>query len=777
MSNEWKKKSLYKLFHPKSVAIVGASNNPGKWGYAIVRNLLRGDFPGKIYPINRTDSTVLGLKAFPKLTDVEREVDLTIVIIPSRGVSALLPDIEAVGCKNAVVISSNFREAGAEGKKLEDEMTRIAENMQLNLVGPNTMGILSLPQNLHCAWIPQVPLPGKVAMISQSGNLGNQLLDWGLREGIGFSRYVGSGNEAVLKTYDYLEFFAEDPETEVIAMYIEGVDDGRKLLEVARRVSREKPIVVVKGGRTATGSRAVSSHTGAMTGRSEVFFAALRQAGVVIAESSQQLVNVTRGFTRMPLPKGNRVGIMTLGGGWGVVAADACAEAGLELPLLTPKASKAINKELPEFWSKNNPVDLVGSFKRKGHLRILRSLIKDDEYDAVINLGVIMSKKFGTRNIADGINGWFNIMTRDLTMPFGYTFSLTKGMLKSLGIIDNKKKKSKKGGKKEKTVKSTSVIDLSEIMILADTVFAEKTAELVRDYHKPIFSVQFHPDKIDKLMTMKDFVCYDTPEKAVTVLSKMVGYSLWRQAVEPEGTSRKELSRLKVNRKAVEEIIAERSGALSEIESRNILAAYGIPVPAGEVATSATGAIKIAKKIGFPVVAKIASPDILHKTEAGGIRLGLESEKQVSQAFSEIIAAAKKYDAKAKIDGVLISAMAAAGTEVICGGTCDEQFGPVIATGLGGVFTEVLKDISISVSPFSRQTALAAIESIKSYPMLTGFRGAPVADVAKIIDVMMRVQKLLLDFEDRIAELDVNPLFVYPKGKGVMAADALIVLK
>jgi len=374
------------LFNPGSIALIGASNNIGKWGAIVFLNILLGGYQGRVYPVNQKEETVLGHKAYPKAYQIPDLVDLAIIAIPAQWVMEAVQDCIRKGVHMAIVITSDFSETGEQGALLEKELTEAARSSGMRLVGPNTMGIFSASANLTALMPPVRPKRGQVSLVSQSGNIGTQILGWGEKFGVGFSKYVSSGNEGDLRSEDYLSFFGKDPETKVILTYIEGLDDGRKFFESARKITHSKPIIVFKGGKTPAGARAAKSHSGAMAGVVELYEAAFKQAGLLWASTIEEMLEWAAAFSSFPLPRGNRVGILTRGGGWGVITADACMQMGLEVPPLDDTLIQALDKILPSYWSKGNPVDMVASISMDDYLSCLEELISWEKVDAVISL-------------------------------------------------------------------------------------------------------------------------------------------------------------------------------------------------------------------------------------------------------------------------------------------------------------------------------------------------------------------------------------------------------
>jgi acyl-CoA synthetase (NDP forming) len=379
--------NLDRLFNPKTIVMIGASANPLKWGFVILLNILKGNYTGTVYPVNPNEESILGYKCYPTVGNIPEPIDLAIITTPAKVVPPIIDECGAKGIPFAIVISSDFSETGSEGAKLESDVVTRAGKYGIRLVGPNSMGIFSSKSNLHAQMPPLMPLHGDISMFSQSGNLGVQMLGWGAEEGVGFEKFVSTGNEGDLNCVDYLRYLGQDDDTKVILGYLEGIDPGMKLLPVAGETSRKKPIIVFKGGRTAAGGRAAATHTGAMAGTSKIFKAAFRQAGMLEVKTSQALLDCAKAFSNCPLPRGNRVGIITRGGGWGVITVDACEENGLKIPSLPENIVKKLNKILPKYWSRGNPIDLVATIDRDPYLDCLEILADWDGIDAVLALG------------------------------------------------------------------------------------------------------------------------------------------------------------------------------------------------------------------------------------------------------------------------------------------------------------------------------------------------------------------------------------------------------
>jgi acyl-CoA synthetase (NDP forming) len=483
-------KNLDRLFYPETIAVVGATETKLKWSSMVLSNILEGGFKGRVYPVSPNRDIVYGLKAYKSLVEIPEPVDLAYVATPASTVMGILEECVEKGIANIVIISSGFSEAGGDGVAMEKHLALYAQKHGLNVVGPNTMGLSNINWKLNGTGAHPRPQPGRISIIAQSGNVGNQIMLWAEIQGFGIGKFVGSGNEAVLKVEDYLEYFNADKDTSVILMYLEGVDDGRKFLDIAKNTSIKKPVIALKAGRTAGGSKAASSHTGAMAGSFQIFESVMRQTGIMMAMNPTELLELSAAFDGYPLPKGNRVGIVTLGGGWGVITADECEERGLVLPPLPEDIKQKLDKKLPPFWSRANPVDLVGQPDVQLYIEAIEVMVASEAFDAVIVLGLIGSAKFGVRPLQAAHRMGF---ITDQEIDF--------------------------------FVKGTAFV---EKMIL-DTI-----VKMMNTYDKPIYPVSLAAFPEDETIIAPEgskykVIVYKTPEMAVLCLSKQYLYSRYLQ--------------------------------------------------------------------------------------------------------------------------------------------------------------------------------------------------------------------------------------------------------
>jgi len=482
--------AIGKLFYPRSIAFVGASGVLGKWGYRLFCNVVAGGFKGPIYLVNPKGEKIADRPSFKTVAEIPGPVDLAVVTIPAAKVLELIPQFREKGIRNMLLITAGFGETGAEGRRLEETLIESARAAGILILGPNTMGICNPHGALFCCGSNVRPQPGSTTIVSQSGNLGVQLLDFAEHEGIGIRAFGGSGNEAMITIEDYMEAFEVDELTRTVVLYLESVKNGRRFFESARRVGKKKPVVMLKGGRTQAGNRAAASHTGALASNIRIFDAAAHQAGIVVVEQPMGLLDLSASFSSLPLPRGNRVAVMTLGGGWGVVASDLCVESGLTIPELSPEIIARIDRILPPYWSRSNPIDLVGEVATTIPLQVIEALMEWEGCDAVIHLGILGLKVFLTQMIA------------------------------SIKVVD-------------------PVQDRSLLAVIPETIdgfekeFLKKTANLMEQYGKPVFGVNLLPDTEARTVTEIEGspykgVSFLTPERAVKSLAKMYAYGQWR---------------------------------------------------------------------------------------------------------------------------------------------------------------------------------------------------------------------------------------------------------
>lgn len=693
---------LDSLFTPRSVAVVGASTEPGKLGFTILDNIIKCGFKEPIYPINPRAPEILGLKAYPRLTDIPGEVDLIVVVVPQAAVLPVMKDAATKGVKAAVIITAGFREAGSEGLAAERAMMEVAQAAGIRVVGPNCLGIIDTFTPLNGSFAPGMPVQGRIAFASQSGALLTALLDWAALHDIGFSKVVSLGNKADVSEIDLIRALQDDEETRVIAAYLEGITNGQEFMRTAREATRHKPLIIFKSGTTAAGSRAVSSHTGTLAGSEAAYVAAFKQTGSIRASSVSELFDLANAFAMQPLPAGKRLAIVTNAGGPGIIATDAAEKLGLQLSSFTAETVANLRAKLPATASVYNPVDIIGDAAA-------------DRYD--IAIGAVLPDP--------GVDGVLVLLT-----PQGVT-----EVEETARII---------GKWAAQTDKP----------ILASFVGGKRLVEGL------------------KILRAANVPNYAFPEGAIGAFKAMADYRVWqKKPIEKP-------ARIYADRtNAAAAIAAARAVGRTTMghEALDLLAAYGFNLPVTGLARTADDAIVLAAEIGYPVVMKIVSPEILHKSDVGGVKVGVASPSEVRNAFATIIAGARRYAPDASIQGISVQSMARRGREVILGATYDPQFGHLIMFGLGGIYVEVLKDVSFRIAPLTADDAREMIFEIRSSALLRGVRGDPPADIDAIVDSLLRLSQLVTDFPE-ITELDVNPLLVYPVGEGAMAVDSRVAL-
>ena len=699
------------IFNPKSVAIVGASEVPGKASERRTRSLLEGGFQGKIFPINPKRDRIFGLPAYPSVAEVPEEVDLVMIVIPPRFIPEAVAQSVQKGAKGIVIITAGLGETGEEGKKIEAEILRIASEGGARVIGPNCSGLFSASAKMNLLGVPPIK-PGPFCILAQSGNIIDSLTHYGRLRGVGFSKIISAGNAIGLQFHEYIEYLGEDPDTRVILLYLEGIKEGGRLVEVARQVSQRKPIVAIKVGRTKAGARAAASHTGALAGDDQVVDAALKQAGVIRVANVDELFDVGLCFAEMPLPKGRRVAIFSEGGGDNSIAADNAERAGLEVPLLPPEAQEKIKPHLLQGMPAHNPIDYGGTAEENPEVivRVVEALMEEETVDCLY------------------MTGFF-------------------------------------GGFKE--IIAPHVAELEEKA-------ARELVRLVREAGKPlVVHTSFANEPIKALEILREGGIFVTPssERAAQGLAQMVRFFLRRE--ELKGARPVEVTGIDSERarRIVEGVKASGRRNLLETEARELLEAYGVKMPPAVLAGSPEEAAEAASVMGFPAVLKVVSPQILHKSEVGGVKLDLKGEEEVKDAFGEIVKRAREVSSE--VLGVLVTPMAPRGQECIVGLVRDRQFGPVVMFGLGGVFVEVLKDVSFRVVPLTDLDLEEMVREIRGYSVLEGIRGELPKDVGALKDIIARVAQIGLDLPE-VKELDLNPVIVHERGASIVDARAIV---
>jgi acetyltransferase len=698
------KDQLNGLLRPKSVAVVGASNTPGKIGYSVIANLLDGKYQGQIYPINPKDSVIQGLKVYPDVASVPGPIDAAIITVPAKLVIEVAEECGKKGVKGLIVITSGFSEVGR--KDLEEELVRTASKYGTRVLGPNIVGSLSNTDRFNGSFAPGLPLPGKASLISQSGALLIALDAATYTRKVGFDKLISIGNMSDVDFADLIEWLDDDKDTYCISLYIEGLKDGRRFIDAARKA--KKPIIALKSGVSAHGAAAAASHTGSLAGAAKVYGSAFKQAGVLQATDLNDLFDCTLVLSLQPPMKGDNMLILTNGGGVGVLATDSAEKFGIPLKFAPAELQAEMKKHMPEFGSAKNPVDLTGMAGNDWYYDSVRYALTDKWVDGLVVL----------------------YCETAITVPMDIAQSIKKA-------VDD-------AGMKEKPI---------TISYVGGARSDEAIAWLVEN----------------------GIPAFNAPDLAVSAMATLREYA----KVHEDGAPAKFTSNEKARKASLEVIAKARAdgrNSLTEIEAKQVFSAYGLLVTSTKLAKTEDEAVRLAKEVGYPVVMKIVSPEILHKSDAGGVKVNVKDDAAVREAFATIMKNAKAYNANANIHGIAVQEMAPWGTEVILGSTTDPTFGPTIMFGLGGIFVEVLKDVTFRVTPVSEEQAFEMLGEIRGAPILAGARGEAPRDKKALVETIMAYSTMILDLKDEIAESDANPVLVYEDGKGLKVVDARIIL-
>ncbi len=693
--------SLDPILKPSTVAVIGASRTPNSIGHQVVANLVDYGFTGAVYPVNPKASAINAIRAYPTVGAVPDQIDMAVIVVPRDHVLPVVQECADHGVKGVVVISAGFKEIGGDGIAREAELLDVVRRGGMRLVGPNCMGVLNADPafSMNATFAPIMPPFGRVGFVSQSGAMGLSVLDYAREYGIGISQFVSMGNKPDVSGNDVLIQWENDPTVDVILMYVESFGNPERFRDIAQRITKRKPIIVVKAGRSEVGARAASSHTGALAEGDAAVGALLDQVGVIRAQSVEELFDLAMGFESGKMPRGDRVAILTNSGGPGILTADALAERGLTVPELGEDTVQKLQPLFPPEASVRNPLDMIASASPEGYHTALGALLADDGIDSTV---VIFVPPLGVRQ-KDVAQAIADVATKSKDKPVLTVLMGRKGL-------------------------------------------PQGKAEL-HDAGIPAFIF---------------------PESAVRALAAMYDYETWRQRlVEPA-------PELAVDRDRAAEILNKAGSAtkLSEHDTLDLLTAYGIPTAKARLATSEEDAAGMAQAIGGPVAMKIVSPQIIHKTDVGGVVIGVEGADEARLTYRGIVSRAVEAVPQADVTGVLVQEMVVEGREVIVGMSRD-RMGPLLMFGLGGVFVEALKDVVFRVAPLARVDALDMVNGIRGRPILDGIRGEAPADIAAIVDVLLRISQMTVDFP-QIAELDINPLLA--SAGGVVAVDGRVML-
>jgi 4-hydroxybutyryl-CoA synthetase (ADP-forming) len=691
---------------PQSIAVIGASEKAGV-GNAIFSNIVNG-YKGKIYPINPSSSTVLGIKAYKSVLDVPEDIDLAVVATPNRIVPVVMDDIGKKKIKGAIIVTAGFKEVDEQGARLEKDIESIAKSYGTRIIGPNCLGIMSLSESniMNLTFLKITPKYGGIALLSQSGAICAATVEDAIEQGIGFSKVISMGNKVDMDENDILELLADDADTKVIVMYLEDIHDGRRFMEIARRIIMEnkKPIIVLKAGRTPEGAKAAISHTGALMGPDEIYDALFVQSRVIRVDTMQELFELSTAFSKQPTPpEQGGVVIVSNAGGPAIISTDACSKYGLKMADIS-SSREAIAKVIPPHGSARNPIDIVGDADFNRFEKVLVEVISNPSVGSIVTM-----------------------CTPSATLDYD---DLAKIIVK--------------------TSKGSGKTMLAALMGLAE---GTKNKEILSEGEIPHFMYA---------------------ESAIQTLEGMYRFRDWLK--RPAGRPKVFNADKKKVRTIFDNMRNSGRKNLVEEEGYEVLAAYGFTTPKTVLADSAERCVDASNSIGYPVVMKIASQDIIHKSDAGGVKVGLANDEQVRTAFNTILQNAKTYKPDANIKGVLVQEMVRSGKEIILGAKQDPIFGPLVMFGLGGIYVEVLRDVVFRLAPIDENEASRMVHSIKTLNLLKGVRGEKPSDLGAIVDSLQRLSQLVTEFPE-IEEFDINPLLVLEEGKGVRTVDVRLSLR
>jgi acetate---CoA ligase (ADP-forming) len=707
------------IFSPKSVAVIGASSTPGKVGHDIFANILRGGYSGTLYPVNPRAKSILCVRAYPTIKEIPDPVDLAMIILPPKPAVKAVEEAAETGVKGIVIVSAGFREVGGEGIELEKRIVSICRQAGIRAVGPNCLGVINpLPEvRLNASFSSRMPAPGKISFISQSGALCTAVLDFAADREFGFSKFISIGNKADVDELDLLLYLHEDPNTEVIMIYLEELRRGPEFIETAKSITsgyRRTPILVIKSGRTTAGARAAASHTGSLAGSEAVYDAIFKQSGIIRAESIHELFDFAGAFAykeesalgklKRKIPRGNRVAIVTNAGGPGIVATDMTVSSGLKLARFSTETVKALQQHLPETANLQNPVDVIGDASYDRYENALSAVIRDEDVDGAL---VILTPQ-----------------------------SMTNALGTAEAIV-----RVAKGSNKPILCCFMGIIDVSPGV---------------------------------KYLQERGYPVFNFPEDAAKAFGALYEYAQWtNRGFLPLFDFQHDTHKAET---IIQSSLAAGKTHLGELDGTALLECYGFHALPAKLARNETEAAEFAREMAFPVVMKIVSPQILHKSDAGGVLVGLKNEQEVKSAFARIVDQAAEYDPHAIIDGVLVQKMALPGTETILGMNRYPTFGPLLMFGLGGIYVEVFADVVFRLAPIDRNEARRMIHDIKGTRLFEGFRGRPMGDLEAIEKALVRLSDMVMNHPE-ISELDINPLMIHEQGKGATVADCRIILK
>ncbi|TYQ25898.1 bifunctional acetate--CoA ligase family protein/GNAT family N-acetyltransferase [Pseudanabaena sp. UWO311] len=694
------------IFHPRSVAVIGASEREGSVGRTLLWNLIRSPFGGTVFPVNPQRHSVLGIKSYPDIASVPEVVDLVVIATPAATVPQLIRECMAVGVKGAIIVSAGFKEIGEAGAELEQQVLTEARRGGMRIIGPNCLGVMNPLVGLNATFAGAIARAGNVAFISQSGALCTSILDWSLGENVGFSAFVSIGSMLDVGWGDLIEYLGDDPHTHSIVLYMESIGDAHAFLSAAREVAMDKPIIVLKVGHTEAAAKAAASHTGALTGSDEVLNAAFRRCGVLRVHTISDLFDMAEILAKQPRPKGNRLSIVTNAGGPGAIATDALISGGGELSELAPETLQQLDQFLPPQWSHHNPIDILGDASSDRYAKTLEVVANDPNSDGLL---VILTPQA-------------------MTNP-------------------------------------------------------TQTAEKLKAYSqlgKPVLTSWMGGAEIaagTQILNQANIPTYPYPDTAVRLFNYMWRYTYNLRGIYETPSLPTDSDQYAPDRLLAEKILAPAISSdcslLTEYESKKLLAAYGIPTVPTEIAKSDLEAVEIADRFGYPVVLKLHSEIITHKTDVGGVRLNLEDAAAVTRAFMAIASKVRAINPQAFL-GVTVQPMVKTdGYELILGSSLDPQFGAVMLFGMGGQLVEIFQDRALALPPLNTTLARRMMEQTRIYQALQGVRGRKAIDLAKLEQLLVNFSQLIVE-QPQIREIDINPLMVSPDG--MIALDARVVL-
>ena len=716
---------LEALFQPQTIALIGASRTPGTFGYRLLANIIDGGFAGVIVPVNPKAEAILGLPCYHKLSQFAGRIDLCLIAVTAPQCKQAVREAVEAGAQAVVILSVGFKESGEAGAELESEIAEMCRLRDVRLLGPNCLGLINSGHHLFAFDAVQRPEVGGISMISQSSSICSLFLDKLVGAHLGLAKMISIGNKAGLSEIDLLRALAVDQQTTVIVGYLESINAGDSFVKAAEYATSRKPVIILKAATTLAGRKAVAAHSGELISQDSSYGAAFRRSGIIRADTLSALFDYTAAFTMQPLPKGNRVLVLTNAGGPGIMAVDAIERSGLTAGYLESQGSLALREEISAAATIYNPIDLLADATPKQYRAAIEVALNDRNVDAVVVIFVELNRGESQRAAA----------IAQIIVDGNHRQKPMIAVL--LGV-------------------STSV---------PYPAMGQETDSL---------QVTGKVSTAREILTQGGVPEYDSPERAVAVLKAMCDYTAWRHRPP------RVVTRFKVHRRRVERIIFRhlRTNRLhiAEVKAKDILEAYDFQVPDGHLAISVEDAIEQAERIGYPVAMKIVSPDIVHKSDFGGVRLNIVNRQGVQDGFDLMMLRVNQRAPDAWIDGIYIEKMLDHGLEVILGMHRDPQFGPMLMFGLGGIYVEVMKDVAFNLAPITFDEAMTMLTSTKSYQILVGARGEGAVDMAVLAHCLQKISQLATDFP-QIAELEINPMIVGEIGTEPVVADAKINLR